>query len=147
MSKLSQTLIGICMAAVSVGAWAQSTDEHQGHHPAGTSAPAPEQKKVPAKAMGAEKMAAMAQHMTAMQAMHEKMVAAKTPDERQALMADHMKLMQDGMSMMKQMSGMPGGVATGGNMAEHHQMMEKRMAMMASMMQMMMDRLPAPAAQ
>jgi hypothetical protein len=38
-----------------------------------------------------------------MQEMHEKMMAARTPAERQALMADHMKAMQDGMAMMGQM--------------------------------------------
>jgi hypothetical protein len=31
-------------------------------------------------------------------------------------------------------------------MGQHHQMMEKRMAMMEAMMQMMMDRMAAPAA-
>lgn len=39
-------------------------------------------------------MAAMDQQMKAMQAMHEKMVAAKTPEARQALMAEHMALMK-----------------------------------------------------
>ena len=33
-----------------------------------------------------------------------------------------------------------------GNMAMHHQMMEKRMEMMGASMQMMMDRLPPAAA-
>ena len=47
-------------------------------------------------------MAAMEQRM---RAMHEKMAAAKTPQERQALMAEHMKTMQDGMRMMKSMHG------------------------------------------
>jgi hypothetical protein len=32
------------------------------------------------------------------------------------------------------------------DMPAHHQMMEKRMAMMQSMMQMMMDRMPAQPA-
>lgn len=56
--------------------------------------------------------------------MHEKMMAAKTPAERQALMADHMKMMQAGMSMMGQSKDI-----------------EQRMDMMQSMMQMMMDRM------
>ena len=52
-------------------------------------------------------MVAVDQHMKIMpQTMHEKFLAAKTPEERQALMAEHMKLMQDGMAMMKQMGGM-----------------------------------------
>lgn len=38
----------------------------------------------------------MEKHMQSMQAMHEKMAAAKTPAERQALMQEHMKMMQEG---------------------------------------------------
>ncbi|MCY1552249.1 hypothetical protein D9M68_886320 [compost metagenome] len=94
-------------------------------------------------------MAAMDQHMKAMQAMHEKMAAAKTPEERQALMAEHMILMKGGMAMMKSMDGgmpgmggMQGGKGMGGDMAARQEMMEKRMDMMESMMQMMMDRMP-----
>lgn len=81
----------------------------------------------------------------AMRDMHEKMMAAKTPEERSALMADHMKTMQDGMTMMNEM---PAGSmqAMKGDMSMHHRMMEKRMEMMGASMQMMMDRLPpAPA--
>ena len=40
-----------------------------------------------------------------MKDMQQKMMTAKTPAERQALMADHMKVMQDGMAMMKEMHG------------------------------------------
>ena len=93
-------------------------------------------------------MAKMDAQMKTMQAMHDKMMAAKTPDERSKLMAEHMKTMQDGMAMMEGMSGagkggmkdMPG--MTGG-MGAHKQMMEKRMEMMQTMMKMMMDRMPA----
>lgn len=53
-------------------------------------------------------------------------------------MAEHMKLMQGGMSMMKQMSGQ----SMNANMADRQQMMEKHMDMMQSMMQMMMDCMP-----
>lgn len=89
--------------------------------------------------------------MKAMQEMHQKMMNAKTPEERNALMADHMKAMQGGMSMMKGMGGMAGkGSMEGvgamadaeGMPAEHHKMMEERMAMMQMMMEMMMDRMP-----
>ena len=83
--------------------------------------------------------------MKTMQEMHDKMVAAKTPEERNALMADHMKTMQDGMTMMNGMSS--GGMAgMQGDAATRNQMMEKRMEMMESTMQMMMDRLPAAPA-
>jgi hypothetical protein len=125
-----------------MGAFAQAAEEHQAHHPAGAASAAGPVKKAPVKAMGADKMAAMDQHMKSMQAMHEKMMAAPTPEARQALMAEHMKTRQEGMTMMKQM----GGKGMKGDMASRQQMMEKRMDMMESMMQMMMDRMPpAPA--
>ena len=90
-------------------------------------------------------MARMANHMKAMQEMHDKMMAAKSPEERNALMAEHMKTMQEGMGMMKGMGGM-GGMAgpkvTPASMSERQTMMEQRMDMMQTMMQMMVDRLP-----
>jgi hypothetical protein len=87
----------------------------------------------------------MDEHMKAMREMHDKMMRAKTPEERNALMAEHRKLMQEGMAMMGEMG--PGGMgAMGGDMATRQKMMEKRMEMMQSMMPMMMDCMPqAPA--
>lgn len=67
--------------------------------------------------------------MQNMQAMHDRMTAAKTPAERQALMADHMKAMQDGMIAMHRMQGVKGSAS-----------MSTRMDMMTMMLQMMMDR-------
>ncbi len=129
------------LTAVSVASFAQA-DQHKAHHPAGAASaamPAP----ATGKPAGMPDMAMMDKHMKAMQAMHEKMASAKTPAEREALMAEHMKLMQEGMSMM-------GGMAPGkapANAAARQQMMEKRMDMMQSMMQMMMDHMPmSPAA-
>jgi len=96
-------------------------------------------------------MAKMDAQMKTMQGMHEKMMSAKTPEERSKLMAEHMKTMQDGMAMMGGMSGtgmgdmksMPG---MAGDMGTRQQMMEKRMEMMQTMMKMMLDRLPATPA-
>lgn len=128
--------------AIGVSAWAIAADPHTDHHPA---APASDSASAPVPGMmsGAAMPGsdAMADQMTAMRAMHEKMMAASTPKERQALMAEHMKLMQAGMGMM---AGMAPGGQSGMNcdMAERHQMMEERMEMMQMMMQMMMDRLP-----
>ena len=77
--------------------------------------------------------------------------AAKTPADRQSLMAEHMKAMQEGMDMMKGMksmggmSGMQGMGAPGAvtpDMTQRHQMMEMRMDMMQNMMEMMMQRMP-----
>ena len=100
-----------------------------------------------------DQMARMDAQMKTMRDMHEKMMSAKTPEERNKLMADHIKSMQDGMAMMNMMGGsgmggmggMQGGKPMPGDLNQRQQMMEKRMDMMQSMMQMMMDRLPAPA--
>jgi hypothetical protein len=42
-----------------------------------------------------------------MHEMHQKMAAAKTPQERQALMSEHMKAMHEGMGMMRGMNTDP----------------------------------------
>lgn len=98
--------------------------------------------------------------MQTMQVMHQKMMAAKTPEERAALMSDRMKAMQDGMAMMSQMSsGMPpGAMGMGmggmkkdgvsmptkmGELPSEHESMHRRMDMTEVMMQMMMDRQAA----
>ena len=115
------------------------------HHP---EAAAKAAKNAPSKAVAKESMDKMDKQMMAMQEMHEKMMSAKTPEERSALMADHMKAMQGGMSMMGGMGAEGKGKMTGrmpSDPAGRQQMMEKRMDMMESMMQMMMDRMPAPA--
>ena len=136
--------LSLALALVAVGAtsWAAQHDQHQGHHPAG-SASAPAVKAMPDKP--SLQIALMDTQMKAMGAVHDKMMAAKTPEERNALMAEHMQAMQDGMTMMNGMAarGM-GGMK--GDMAAHHQMMDKRMDMMQSMMEMMVDRLPAAPA-
>ena len=96
-------------------------------------------------------MAAMDPRMKTMHDMHQKMMSAKTPAERQALMADHMKAMQGGMAMMKEMHGMKGmsgmtsmgdGQVMQGDMNRRRQMMTDHMAMMQMMMDMMSDRMP-----
>ena len=87
-------------------------------------------------------------------------MAAKTPEARNALMADHLKTMQDSMRMMNgtadgmggmmgdRMGGMKSDMKGGlkSAMAARQQMMEKRLDMMQAMMQMMMDRQPAAPA-
>ncbi|MHB1111629.1 MAG: hypothetical protein ACYC03_00245 [Acidovorax defluvii] len=135
-------------------AWAANDEQHDSHHPAPAASEQITQASpsTPGIGKGMGGMAPMqggADQMKAMQQMHEQMVAAKTPDERNALMAEHMKLMQSGMNMMGGMGGMGAG-ATAGNpadMAARQGMLEHRMDMMQSMMQMMMDRMPStPAA-
>jgi hypothetical protein len=133
MSTL-RTITTAAALAFTLGACAQM--------PGGTAAAAP-----PANA---ERMAAMDAHMKSMHEMHDKLSRARTPEERQALMAEHMKLMQGGMAMM---DGMHGGTRMGGmqgmgpaDMPGRMQMMEKHMEMMNSMMQMMMDQMAPPPA-
>jgi hypothetical protein len=111
------------------------------HHPEGA-ASAPSTAPT-AKAAPGPSPSALQNQMKAMQAMHDKMIAAKTPEERSALMAEHMKTMQDGMSMMQGMQGLQGGPGARMDGATRQRMMEMRMDMMQSMMQMMMDRMPA----
>ena len=115
-----------------------------------TTAPAMPMGAAPANSMASpERMAAMDAQMKTMHDMHVKMTNAKTPEERQALMADHMKAMQGGMGMMKGMSGMgamagPPGMPA--DMAPHQKMMGQHMAMMQMMMDMMQQRMPASPA-
>ena len=132
---------------------ANHEQDHTEHHPEAPAAVAP------APDMGAKvPPQAMQKQMQAMKAMHEKMMNAKTPEERSALMAEHMQTMRDGMGMMQKMGqsggmgGMGGmGASKGGkamacDMHESHRMMGMRMEMMESMMQMMMDRMQSPMA-
>lgn len=115
-----------------------------------TTAPAMPMGAAPANSMATpERMAAMDAQMKTMHDMHTKMMNAKTPEERQALMADHMKAMQGGMGMMKGMPGMGAMAGQSGmpsDMAPHQKMTGQHMAMMQMMMDMMQQRMPASPA-
>ena len=144
--KLAHSLsLVLAISTMGAPAWAADADDHQAHHPAGT-ASAPAAKAMPGKTR--PDMARMGAQMKAMHEMHDKMMAAKIPAERDALTAEHMKIMQDSMTMMNGMSpgGMGGTGAMKGDMAARHQPMEARVEMMQATMQMMMDRLPAAPA-
>jgi len=95
--------------------------DHLLHHPAAALSPATTKSD---------------QQMAQMREMHLKMMAAKTPQERQALMAEHMKAMRGGMSMMCQMGATPSPQAG----APSEDMMKQCMAMKDMTMQMMQDR-------
>ena len=132
---LGVALIAACATAtepVGTPGTAAKADEHAAHHPA--------------SAASAPAGAPMQDRMKAMREMHDKMMSAKTPEERQALMAEHMKAMQDGMQMMKGMGGMGGMDAKGmpADMAQRQRMMEARMDMMQVMMDMLMQRMLPP---
>ena len=143
MKKVQILSLAFAVSSFGTSGWAAQHEQHAGHHPAGA-ASAPMSKPMPGKA-GAD-MARMDTQTKAMRQMHDKVMAAKTPEERNALMAEHMKTMQDGMTMMNGMPSEGRGPMQGGmkgDMAMQHRMMEQRMEMMAASMQMMMDRLPA----
>lgn len=95
-------------------------------------------------------MGQMDEHIKTMQALHNRMVSAATPEERQKLMDEQRKEMQGSMAMMNEM--MQGGAMMGGmgrgmmgqqgkpaDAGAQMQMMQKRMDMMQMMMQTMMD--------
>jgi hypothetical protein len=127
--------VAACTSPNMPGTTATRADQRAAHH-AGAAASAP--------------TAAMRDQMKAMREMHDQMAQAKTPEERQALMADHVKAMQGGMQMMKGMGGMGGAACMRdpqgppADMGKCQQMMEQRMDMMQMMMEMMMQRMPAP---
>ncbi|HDR9358297.1 TPA: hypothetical protein QDB44_004194 [Burkholderia vietnamiensis] len=113
-------------AGIAQGAESVSDTDHAAHHPAETAVKAPK----------ARKATPVDDQMRAMQEMHEKMMSARTPEERAALMDEQMKTMQGGMGMMSMMNDQSAKMP----MSQRHEMMEKRMAMMQLMMQSMMDR-------
>lgn len=155
MNNIRLVVSSIILSSASVLAVAQTADEHNAHHPelsatgeTFASAQTPADPALLEKKMDA--------HMQTMHAFHEKLQKA-SPEERQALMSEHHELMQEGMKMMGMASAGMQGMEMMGSMhsqttkdqsdapsAAHHTMMLKRMDMMQSMMQMMMDRMPAP---
>ena len=124
-------LLLVLHAGTAIGAQpASDAAAHKAHHPATASAPLAKSKK----------LAGVDQQMKQMQAMHEKMMAANTPEERAALMNEQMKSMQNGMHMMDMMKQDSSGMPMSG---QKHELMEMRLDMMQMMMQAMMDRQSA----
>lgn len=135
--KSIRTFTVLAMLTAAVPAWAQSTAAQAPATPSAWSQN-------------------MDKQMQSMQEIRNKLLAARTPEERSRLMTEQMKLMQGGMEMMGGMGmggmrgmGPMGAASAPMDMNTRQQMMEKRMEMMQTMMQMMMDRTapaPAPAA-
>ena len=138
MKNFNTLSLALASATVSTFALAAADEKHDAHHPAGAASAAA---TTGAPDTAKPDMARMDMQMKGMAEMHDKMMAAKTPEERKALMEQHMKTMQEGMGMMKGMAA----AGMKGDMASRQKMMEKRMDMMQSMMQMMMDRMPNAA--
>lgn len=145
-----KSILALAFAATLAGApfsFAADPANHAEHHP-DTPATKPAQAKTEQAKSGPiatkQQMEKMDSQMKAMREMHEKMMAAKTPEERKALMGEHMKTMQDGMSTM---NGMMSREKSANMTPMPPAMMQKKMEMMQMMMQMMMDQMgpPAPA--
>ncbi|MDV7395882.1 hypothetical protein RZS08_31110, partial [Arthrospira platensis SPKY1] len=102
MNASTPMAAALVLAIASFSAMAQTAAEHEQHHP-GAAAPA-----AAASPVNPEQQAsAMDRHLQAMRDMNRRMAEAKTPQERQALMAEHRQVMQDSMKMMGQMQVMP----------------------------------------
>ena len=155
-------LTTLFVAGCAIAQSPKPADEHAGHHPGDAQSGGVVTQSAPA-ATTPPTPDAFDRQIKAMQEMHKKMQAAKTPAERSALMDEHMKLMQSGMAMM--CAGNSGGMGMGmtqqgaqakpaapaasgnsgmgGGMMGMHAQMQRRMAMMEQMMQMMVDRQAA----
>jgi hypothetical protein len=108
----------------------------------------------PQNPQAAQRDAAVDAQIAHLRALHERLSRAKTPEERQALMAEQVKVMQESMAMMRTMhaamaqGGMKGGMQGGmgqGDMSEHmgmhHDMMVQHMELMQELMQTMVDHM------
>ncbi len=161
MNTSKALAVALSIGLASFAAMSQTTADHS-QHAAGAATPAALAAHPSAAAATAQQVSAMDKHMQHMRDMSNKMAEAKTPQERQALMAEHKKAMHDGMRMMGGVSvygstsaapathagGHPAQVGgMGPHTMQRHALMEKRMEMMQAMMQMMMDHLHTPASQ
>lgn len=163
------------IAALSVCAFlashavAADQNDHKAHHP---DTPTSKMSKADSKAVLVNKpmaqrsteqefMEKMDKQMKAMQEMHEKMMNAKTPEERKVHMAEHMQTMLGGMATMNDLAKMCSAqkmdmLAVNSQSGEkksdmkcdihcemeaRNKMMEKRMELMEAMMQMIIDRV------
>lgn len=84
----------------------------------------------------------MQERLEYMQAMRDRMSRAQSPEERQALMEEHMKAMRNGMDAMKKMEGVHGTPGAAMDISQRQQRMEAQMDMMQTMMDMMLQRMP-----
>ena len=135
---LTTTALALSLATLSP-AWAEDA-----HHPEqAATAPAPE-----------KTIQRMRDNAATMQSQLDALAAAKTPEERQKLLMQHMQTMRENMMLGQQMAAgdaapmgchmMMGGDPSGASpdaMVQRMHQMERRM----DMMQMMMERMAGPA--
>jgi len=147
MKNFNPLLMVSAIALTSTALMAQVQDQNK-DRPGTTAQPATRSENYPPNQMSQDMIKKMDAQMKAMQEIHQKMINAKTPEERNAIMADNRRAMESGMSMMREAGsmGMPtrDGMPMMGDIPINNQMMQIRMEMMTNMMQMMMDRLNSP---
>lgn len=141
-----KTVIALAIAATTFTAQA-----NEAHHQDASATVTKKAAKPAAKKTAASQVTPsskeMEMQMEKMNAVHAKMAAAKTPEERQAAMQEGMTVMKDGMGMMKHMhmAHCQGGMSSMGMMkgmkpgdgAQMKSMMPGDMRMMDMMMQML----------
>jgi hypothetical protein len=141
MFKYATLVVALGATITSTATTAQDI-HHSPHHPAPSASAAPLRHDIGTPG-GVTVMVRMNAQMEAMKAMHKKIAAARTASEREALMPEHMKLMQEGMSMLRGMSPSRSDASSGASDTQQ-QIAEKRLDMMELMMQMLVDGMPAP---
>ncbi|MGC8213160.1 hypothetical protein [Ralstonia pseudosolanacearum] len=121
-------------ASLALAAGPSSSTEHDHNHPEKKTA-------VPVAATVQQSNADFDAQIAHLRAIRERLARANTPEERQALMNERMKVMQNMMADMRRMGDTKAAKGTGqtGQMAMCQGMMEQHTAMMQEMMQMMMD--------
>lgn len=117
MKKFLTFVLGIALIGGSIGSFAEDHSSHGSH--------------VQQAGMGSTEMQAMKQDM------QKKMSAAKTDEERQAIMTEQQKLMQGKQGQMMSMHSQGNGMKDmHNNMAERLQMIQKQMGSMSGQMPM-----------
>jgi hypothetical protein len=127
--NLKQILATLCIGSLAAVALADDAHHPEQQPPAAPSKPAAK------AAPGMTDMSGMQANMKRMQEQMAQIRAASDPKEREQLVNEHMKTMQESMSMMHAMMVGLGGMGP----RERMDMMEKRMDMMQMMMQQMME--------
>jgi hypothetical protein len=122
----------------------ESTDEHAGHHPpsATTSAGAPA-KDTATQGMDPAATPRMQDNMKTMQNLMTRFRSSKDPAERQQLLQQHSKAMQDQMRMMRGMSmgAVQDRPTKAGGMMNRDMIDHEAMQVRMNMMQVMMEQI------
>ena len=100
MKILNSIVLASAIAVSSSAAMAQAKDDHKDHQPETSTQSTATKGNAPSNQVSQDMMK-MDEQIKSMQDSHQKMINAKTPEERNAIIAESMKAMQAGMSMMQ----------------------------------------------